>query len=322
MIRLATALFAVPALAPPALAAPRDPAAAEALFAESQKLMAAQDYARACPKLEESYRLDPATGALFALALCHEKQGKLASAWVEFMDVASRASAEGYGDREKSAREHAEALRDRLAFLTVEVDPTTASLPNLVITRDGIALGPAAWKSPIPIDPGPHVVVATAPGHEPWTTNIVVAEGANKKTVVVPKLGLVPTPAIPPAAAAARDEPSTLFGAELTPLRVAGLSVGGAGVACLGLAAFSTARAISKNSESKESCKGTDGNDCPPEGLRDRAAAEEAANIATVSVIAGGVLLGTGIGLFVFGGDGKSPSVTLAPNGLRVRGVF
>ena len=319
-IRFATALLAGLALTPRAVvAAPRDPAAAEALFAESQKLMAEQDYARACPKLEESYRLDPATGALFALARCHEKQGKLASAWVEYMDVASRASVEGYGEREKAAREHAEALQGRLAYLTVEVDPATASLPNLVITRDGIALGPAAWKSPIPIDPGPHVVVATAAGHEPWTTNLVIAEGPDKKTVVVPALVRVPPIAAPPTPApqAKRDEPLTLFGAELTPLRIAGVSAASAGLACLGLAAFSTARAVVKNVD----CDGS--NNCTPEDANDRAAAVEAANLATVGVIAGGALLGAGIGLFLLGGpDDSRPSVTLAPNGVRVRAVF
>src|SRR5262245_38278640 len=71
-------------------AEPRDAAAAEVLFEAGKNLMERGDYAAACPKFEESYRLDPATGALFALALCHERAGKIATAWVEYMEVAGR----------------------------------------------------------------------------------------------------------------------------------------------------------------------------------------------------------------------------------------
>src|SRR6187402_3639467 len=102
--------------------------------------MERRDYASACPKLEESYRLDPATGALFAVALCHEQQGLLARAWVEFMEVASRAQEERYPEREKEAREHAGELHPRLSFLTVRVDAGTAALQGLVVTRDGVRL--------------------------------------------------------------------------------------------------------------------------------------------------------------------------------------
>src|SRR5262245_62252923 len=95
-------------------------ATAEALFREGTALLDEKRYAEACPKLAESHRLDPATGTLLALAFCHEGEGRLASAWAEFAEVAGRARAEGRTDREHVAREHAANLKPRLARLSVE----------------------------------------------------------------------------------------------------------------------------------------------------------------------------------------------------------
>src|SRR5688572_3592069 len=90
-------------------------ATAEALFREGTALLDEKKFAEACPKLAESHRLDPATGTLLALAFCHEGEGRLASAWAEFAEVAGRAREEGRTDRELVAREHAANLEPRLA---------------------------------------------------------------------------------------------------------------------------------------------------------------------------------------------------------------
>src|SRR5262245_18728599 len=59
-----------------------DSAAAQALFDQGRKLMESERWAEACPKLEESQRLDPAGGTLLHLALCREHEGRIATAWV------------------------------------------------------------------------------------------------------------------------------------------------------------------------------------------------------------------------------------------------
>ena len=73
-----------------ALAAPRDPAAAEALFRAARGAIDKGDYATACPKFEESNRLDPQVGTVFNLADCDEHLGKVATAWQLFKEVAQR----------------------------------------------------------------------------------------------------------------------------------------------------------------------------------------------------------------------------------------
>src|SRR6478609_11120287 len=98
-----------------------DTVTAEALFEQGKQLLRAGNVAAACPKLAESQRIDPSTGTLLALAMCHEAEGKLASAWAEFVTVEARAGTDGRHDREQAARERARALKPRLSTLEIRV---------------------------------------------------------------------------------------------------------------------------------------------------------------------------------------------------------
>ena len=102
---LALALASSLAAARPALAQGEGEraAAAQALFDEAMRLMKADQNAAACPKLEESQRLDPGMGTEFRLAECYEKVGKLASAWAKFVSVADSAAVARMSDREAVA---------------------------------------------------------------------------------------------------------------------------------------------------------------------------------------------------------------------------
>lgn len=271
----------------------RDAAAAEALFEAGKALFEQGDYAAACPKFEESYRLDPATGALFALALCHERAGKLATAWVEYMEAAGRANSERNAEREQQARERAQALQARLSFLTIRVDPKIAGVRGFTVSHDGVTLRPAAFGAAIPVDPGRHTVRAEAPGRDPWEAFVDVGETPEQKTLDVPELRAV-APVCPPLPTVPARTPGTL---ELTPLRVSGIALGGAGVASLLFAGAASWRALAKKSASDPECDTT----CSQQGLEDRSAAHEAATWATVGAISGAALLGAGTLLFVVG---------------------
>ena len=71
----------------PSLAQPRDAAAADTLFRQGREAMKAGDYATACPKFEESQRLDPAAGTVLNLAQCEDQQGKFASAQQHYREA-------------------------------------------------------------------------------------------------------------------------------------------------------------------------------------------------------------------------------------------
>src|SRR5262245_6044422 len=80
-----------------------DSAAAQALFDEAKALMAAGKAQEACPKFEESQRLDPGSGTLTNLAKCYEDTGRIAAAWSMYLEAASAARAAGNAERENVA---------------------------------------------------------------------------------------------------------------------------------------------------------------------------------------------------------------------------
>src|SRR6516164_3682204 len=81
------AALTVPAVAH-AQASPQDQAVAQSLYDEAKTLMNAKNFVQACPKLEESQRLDPSPATEFHLADCYEQVGRTASAWAAFLEVA------------------------------------------------------------------------------------------------------------------------------------------------------------------------------------------------------------------------------------------
>jgi hypothetical protein len=188
-----------------ARAADGDSTLAEALFREGVELMRAGDFARACPKLAESYHQDPGTGALLALARCQEGGGQLASAWATYSSVVGIATREGRGDRAEAARKHAAALEPRLSRIIVEVPAEIAALRGLAVRRDGVALPREAWGSALPVDPGAHVVEATADGKTSWQRTVRLDRDGSQEMVRIPSLEPVAPPQ--PAIAAATTTP-------------------------------------------------------------------------------------------------------------------
>src|SRR5664279_1214733 len=87
-----------------------DVATAQALFDEGKRLMNAGNFAEGCPKLVESQRLDPGGGTLFAIAICHEGEGKTATAWADYNVALAEARRDNRKDREIAAAEKERAL--------------------------------------------------------------------------------------------------------------------------------------------------------------------------------------------------------------------
>jgi len=306
-----------------------DVAEAEALFREGRAKMDTGDYAAACPKLAESFEQDPGTGTLLALAMCRERAGQLASAWASYGQVASRSKREGRADREQAAREAMQALEPRLSHLTITVDRTTSALPGLVIKRDGAPVGSGAWGAAVPIDPGEHVIEASAPGKQPWNKKLSIGAERDTQAIEVPEL--VPEPSAAPTAPVAADASVGTPVSKGPPLRALGLAVGGAGVVGLGIGIGFGLRAQALNAQSNENGHCNAQNQCDAVGGQKRDDAKSAATIATVGFVAGGVLAAGGVTLFVLGTHRRDRTATLVEAtpvvgqrdlGLLLRGRF
>lgn len=288
--------------APAALAQSPDAATAELLFQQGRDLLRQGKAAEACPKLAESERLDPATGTLLALAMCHEAEGKLASAWAEFVSVEARSRSEGRRDREKVSHDKAAALKTRLSTLEIQVSGNTAGLPGLEIRRDGVVLGGGAWNTAIPVDGGAHVIEVVAPGKKPWKGNVDVKPEGDAQAVKVPELEAAPVAsttltgsgALSAPAPAPERRPATGWNG----LQWAGVGTAGAGVIALGVGGYFLAGALGKKSDSQNDCTN---NLCGDQGTLDRNDAVSKGNTATWASIAGGVLVAGGATLFVVG---------------------
>ncbi|MBI5537369.1 MAG: hypothetical protein HY898_31895 [Deltaproteobacteria bacterium] len=302
-------------LAAPVVRADGDQSAlAETLFREGKRLMDLKNYNEACPKFADSYKTEAATGTLLALALCHEAQGKTASAWAEYNDAAARARNEGSKDREQAARDRAAALESKLSKLTLRIASETASLQGLTVKRDGAVQPSAAWGVPVPVDPGDHTIDVSAPARLAFHTVIQVGPGGDRKEVTVPALLAAPADQPPVASTQPTTQPqppirpepgpAPVEGSQTSTLRTAGWVVGGLGVVGLGLGTVFAVQAMGKNSDSKSDCSG---DACGPQGFSDRTDAVSAGNRATVGFLIGGALVAGGVTMILLGGSSSDP---------------
>ncbi|WP_394826170.1 hypothetical protein [Pendulispora albinea] len=275
-----------------------DAPAAQALFNEAKKLMAEGRWAEACPKLEESQKLDPGIGTQFNLANCYERTGRTASAWAVFLNVAGEAKAAGQSAREKVARDRAVALEPKLSKLIISV---RASDVPVKITRDTLEVGRGQWGTPIPIDAGEHRVVATAPGKKTWEKVVRVAPDGATATVEIPPLQDDPAALAAAAAAASENKDKNEREAAEDPhpgrtQRTIGIVVGAAGLIGIGAGTYFGLTSRSKRDDSSPHCNAD--NRCDDDGLALRDDALKNGTYSTLAFAMGGAALVGGIILF------------------------
>jgi hypothetical protein len=329
--------LSVAALNAPRAHAQNNKVAAETLFEEGRKLMAAGKPNEACPKFADSQKLDPSPATLLNLANCYEKTGRTATAWVTYKDAASAANVARRGDLLVTAQKRATALEPNLSKLQVTV---STPVDGLEVKRDGTVVAQSELGTAIPVDPGTHTIEASAPKKLAWATQVEVKDPGKTVTVTVPTLQDAPAPPPPPASSSAAPPPppppATTSAAPPPPPpppppqedgstgRTIGIVLGGVGVVGLAVGSIFALSAKSKYDDSLKLCP-NDKNLCTPEGVSQRDDARSAGNVATIGFGVGVALVAAGAVLWFTAPSGTSDTKTglqIAPTvgGAIVRG--
>lgn len=298
----ATALLAT-LIANEAVAQPsgQDVATAQALFDEGKRLMQAGKFEEGCPKLVESQRLDPGGGTLLVIAMCHEGQGKTATAWAEFGVALGEARKDKRADRENAALDKIRALEPKLTRVRVNVANKTEGLE---VRRDGSKLGDAQWGTALPVDPGDHLFEARAPGKKTWSSNVAVKGEGATIDVAIPKLEddpgatVAPVPVVtPPPTTTPEQKPPPSSDSGQSSSRLTWVVVaGGIGVVATGVGAALGFSASARWDDAQRACPN---NRCTRPA--DTVLGEQAgtrADISTTLFVVGGLGIATAAVLF------------------------
>lgn len=295
---------------------------ADQLFQEGRKLLDAGNAAAACPKFEESQRLDPGLGTLLNLADCYERTGRLASALSAFRSSEEQARRLGEKRRETAAADRARALEGRVPRVTITL--AAGERPTgFEVRRNGAVVTALDYGRPIAVDPGATTIDASAPGHEPFHRELTVGASQSQQNVDVPMLapsaGTKPPPGngdvLPPSRDTRRVDPGA-------GRRRLAYIIGGVGVAALGAGVGLGVKA--KGDYDDAGC--TDGV-CPDRESLQRA--DDARSLGNLGTVVGGVgvaALTAGVVLWLTAPSARTvevmPTASLESVGFTVRAAF
>jgi hypothetical protein len=208
-------------------------------------------------------------------------------------------------------------------------DDADQDLSDVRVTMDDQPLANKLDGTAIAIDPGQHHFVFESAGRQKEERALVIREGEKDRherivLVAAPAAGTAAVPAPVPEAApppGVESEPPAKDGKSQ---RIAGVVVGGVGVA--GVVVGSIFGIVSKSTynHALTECPKAPG-DCLQSGVDDGKSAHTQATVSTVAFIAGGVLIGGGALLYFTApkaGVTVSPTVGLRSAGLGVNGSW
>lgn len=277
---------------------------AQKLFDEGKALMKTHALDEACTKFEQSDKLDPGVGTELWLADCYERNGKLVAAYKQY-SATEKLAVSLQDHRDAVAHKRASALLSKVSKLVVTL-PAARPIEGIELRVDGAV---AASGDAVVVDPGTHLVEASAPGYEHWESKVLVGGDTATVGVVVEPLvrkvveAAAPAAEAPPAPALpASDALGVTSAPDLTSgssFRIAAPVTVTAGLVALG---FGTAFALLGQSNRNESnahghCPSANACDVYGAQLRQNALTDDV--VSAVSLVAGGALVVTGVTMFL-----------------------
>jgi hypothetical protein len=160
----------------------------------------------------------------FHIAFCEEGLGRLVTALGGY-ELALREADQVGGDFKTEVETAIKNLKERIPKLVIE---RGGGADAALVKLDGVDIGASSIGVEIPLDPGPHSVVASAPGYLEFTAT---AELRDREVTRV-TLELEPEPE-PPPAPPPEPEKIVVIQRQEPPKRLVPSVIGGAGVAAL-----------------------------------------------------------------------------------------
>lgn len=274
------------------------------LFVKGKALLETGHLTEACDTLAEADHLLAGVQSGGLLAACHEKQGRLATAFREYQETARRA-VRAHDPRERFALDRASMLEPKVPRLSLRIQAGE----KVRVMVAGREIDPSTLATSTLVDPGPTTVVVTGESSKSWSTTVTLEVG-EARTVEVPSM------------AAPQPEPKQKVsrGAPGWPVHLAG----GVGVAGLGVMTGFGAAALVTNRDSVDleaRCKAKMATDreCS-DGRAERGRAKDFGNVATVGFAVGlaglataGILWALDVRGAATSSDGGKTTVSLGP---------
>jgi hypothetical protein len=288
--RFAFALLLVPSIAFADAASDE----ADKKFNEAVKAMDDGKYDVACPLFAESYRLDPMPGALFTLAECESKWGKMATAlghYEQFLQLYEKMT----GPQKTKSASRAKLASSQIEALGPEVPELSLSLPatapnDVVVKRDNVVVPLDQLSKAARLDPGEHVFVVETTDGRSKETKVKVAVGEKRKLELQVPEGKKDDGSKPDIFQS--DTSSKKSGGSLMPVTI---TVGVIGLAGVAVGAVTGVLALGDKSTADQNCMGLG---CNQKGIDAVKNGQTMGWVSTVGFIAGGVCLAVAVVLF------------------------
>jgi PEGA domain len=251
-------------------------------------------------------------------AHCQKRLGKTAAALALYRSVAGEQlpadAPTPFLTAQAVAREEIEGLRRHVAVVRVTA---AGELPaGAAITVDGVAVGAAPQA--IEVDPGDHVVEATAPGAAPFRSSVSLKEGAAADVAIA-------LPVIPAPPASAADPPPAPLPAPRTGSIIPALAAFSVGVVGAGVGTVTGVASLQQASAIRARC--SPGGLCASEDQPKAASAGRLADASTAAFVIAGAASAAGVALLIVRPrlgepSGASAAVDVGPGWLGVRGTL
>ncbi|HVU04938.1 MAG TPA: hypothetical protein VHE30_24475 [Polyangiaceae bacterium] len=342
-LTLATALILSAPWRPAVAQSDEQRANARALATQGAEAFSGQRFAESADLFERAESLVHAPTHLLYGARAHAKLGHFVKARELYLRITREkldaSSPKPFVEAHAAAERELGAVEPHIGELTISFQGVPPK--NAEVKMDDAPVPSVLLGARRPVDPGRHVIVASAPGFRTQTTEVTVADGGRASAVLTltpdaaagsatrtPPKAPAPATSSPPKVSSPEDR-GTESGAD--PQRIAAYSAFGVGALGAGLGAFFLAKSASQRSKADDAfaacggrtgCRTADPRSGDVASLDDSARSSETLGI--VGLVVGGAAAATGaVLLFTADGGGKprrsgwvAPRVRLGSVGL------